>query len=181
MMVFDSTFTWEAKWTHTGLRFQTSVKTISVPMNFHFGCISKRLDILMDTCRHFISGSVYMIFYHLKWNFISVKIKWNFILWLIWNPYPHWVSNAHAQQTQHSTSLCLFILFGTNYVYMKISCCFEISFRSKWPIWNPYRFEFHFISVHVDTSKGLTEHRSEIFNRNEISCRFEYISPLMWT
>ena len=37
---------------------------------FHFGCISKRPDILM----HFISGSVYMIFYRKKWNFISVKM-----------------------------------------------------------------------------------------------------------
>ena len=41
---------------------------------FHFDCISKRPDILMDMCRHFISGSVYMIFYHPEWNFISVKI-----------------------------------------------------------------------------------------------------------
>ena len=45
---------------------------------------------------------------------------------------------------------------------MKISCRFEISFRSKWPMWNPYRFEFHFASIHVNTSKELTEHRSEI-------------------
>ena len=67
-------FTWEAKWTHTGLRFQTDVKTSSVHMKFHFGCISKRLDILMDMCRQFIWGSVYMIFYHPKWNFISVKV-----------------------------------------------------------------------------------------------------------
>ena len=67
-------FTWEAKWTHTGLRFQIDVKTSSVHMKFHFGCISKRPDILMDMCRHFISGSVYMIFYHPKWNFISVKM-----------------------------------------------------------------------------------------------------------
>ena len=62
------------KWTHTGLRFQTSVKASSVHMNFHFGCISKRPDILIDMCRPFISGSVYMIFHHPKWNFISVKI-----------------------------------------------------------------------------------------------------------
>ena len=55
------------------------------------------------------------------------------------------------------------------------------NFISKWPIWNPYRFEFHFASIHVNTSKELTEHRSEIFNRNEISYRFEFISPLMWT
>ena len=51
---------------YTGLRFQTGVKTSSVHMKFRFGCISKRPDILMDMCRHFISGSVYMIFYHLK-------------------------------------------------------------------------------------------------------------------
>ena len=69
-----STFTWEAKWTHTGLRLQTSVKTSSVHMKFHFGCMSKRPNILMDMCRHFISDSVYMIFYHKKRNFISVKM-----------------------------------------------------------------------------------------------------------
>ena len=43
-------------------------------MKFRFGWISKRPDILMDMCRHFISGSVYMIFYYPKWNFISVKM-----------------------------------------------------------------------------------------------------------
>ena len=42
---------------------------------------------------------------------------------------------------------------------MKISCRFEISFRSKWLIWNPYRFEFHFVSIHVNTGKELTEHQ----------------------
>ena len=69
-----STFTWEAKWTHTGLRFQTGVKTSSVHMKFHFGCISKWPDILMEMCSHLISGGVYMIFYHSKWKFISVKM-----------------------------------------------------------------------------------------------------------
>ena len=68
------TFTWEVKWTHTGLRFQTSVKTSSVHMKFHFGYISKRYDILMNLCRHFIPGSIYMIFFHPKWNFIPVKM-----------------------------------------------------------------------------------------------------------
>ena len=43
-------------------------------MKFNFGCISNRPDVLMDMCRHFISGSVYMIFCHSKWNFISVKV-----------------------------------------------------------------------------------------------------------
>ena len=41
---------------------------------FHFGCISKQLNVLMDMCRHFISDSLYMIFYHKKLNFISVKM-----------------------------------------------------------------------------------------------------------
>ena len=63
-----------AKWTHTGLRFQTGVKTSSVHMKFHFGYISKRSNILMNMYRHLISVSVYMIYYHPKWNFISVKM-----------------------------------------------------------------------------------------------------------
>ena len=57
--------------THTGLRFQIGVKTSSVHMEFHFDCISKRY--FDGLCRHFLSGSVYMIFYCTKWNFISVK------------------------------------------------------------------------------------------------------------
>ena len=38
-------------------------------MMFHFGWISKRANILMEMLRYFISGSVYMIFYHPKWKF----------------------------------------------------------------------------------------------------------------
>ena len=67
-----STFT--HTWTHTGLIFQTGVKTSSVHMKFHFGCISKRPNILMDMSRHFISGSVYIIFHHPQWHVISVKV-----------------------------------------------------------------------------------------------------------
>ena len=62
--------------THTGLRFQIGMKTSSVHMEFHFGCISKRPDILMGMCRHFISGSVYMIFHCTKWNFMFVKMTY---------------------------------------------------------------------------------------------------------
>ena len=69
-----STFTWEAKWTHTSLRFQTSVKASSFHIQFHFGCISKRPDSLMDMRRHFISGSFYMIFDHR--NEVSFLSKW---------------------------------------------------------------------------------------------------------
>ena len=50
----------------TSLRLQTGVKTSSVHMKFHFDYISKRPDILMDMCKQFISGSVYIKFYHPK-------------------------------------------------------------------------------------------------------------------
>ena len=52
------------KMTHTDLRLQTGMKTSSVHMKFCFGCVSKRPDILMDICRHFISANVYIIFYY---------------------------------------------------------------------------------------------------------------------
>ena len=49
---------------------------------------------------------------------------------------------------------CTFISLRVNFVHMRISCRFEISFRLKWPIWNPYWFQFHFASIHVDTVKS---------------------------
>ena len=73
LALIKRTFTWEAKRTHTCRRFENGVKTSSVHMTFHFGCISKRLNILMDMCRHFIS------------RIVSVKFLSK---WPIWNPYP---------------------------------------------------------------------------------------------
>ena len=99
--------------------------------------------------------------YFITWNFVSVKMT--------------------DMKSIPALTLRLFISFRVDYVHMKSSCRFEISFRSKRPIWNPYGFEFHFASIHVNTSKELTEQRSEIFNRNEISYQFEFISPLTWT
>ena len=127
-----NTFTWEAKWTHIGLRFQTGVKTSSVQMKFHFSCISKRPDILMDLCRHFISGSV-GIFYHPKWNFISVKMTDMKSISAL--------SFKRTCALNATTSLRLFISFRVNYVHMKIQCRFDISFRSNWPVWKLYLFE----------------------------------------
>ena len=124
-------------------------------MKFRFGWISKRPDILMDMCRHFISGSVHIIFYHPKWNFISVKMT-------DMKSIPALSFKCTCALNATSKSLRLFISFRVNYVYMKISCRFEISFWSKWPIWNAYRFEVHFASIHVNTSKELTEHQREI-------------------
>ena len=127
-----NTFTWEAKWTHIGLRFQTGVKTSSVQMKFHFSCISKRPDILMDLCRHFISGSV-GIFYHPKWNFISVKMTEMKSISAL--------SFKRTCALNATKSLRLFISFRVNYVHMKIQCRFDISFRSNWPVWKLYLFE----------------------------------------
>ena len=139
------------------------MKTSSVHMKFHFGCISKPPDILMDMCRHFISGSVYMIFYHPKWNFISVKMA-----------DMKSMRTSALNTISHDSALI-------HFVSSELCSCETISCRFESWIWDPYRFEFHFASIHVITSKELTEHRIEIFNRNEISYRFEVISPLMWT
>ena len=57
-------------------RFETSNQRESnfcsqeVSFRLHF----KTTRYFMDMCRHFISGSVYIIFYQPKWNFISVKM-----------------------------------------------------------------------------------------------------------
>ena len=120
-----STFIWEAKWTHTGLWFQTSMKTSSVHMKF----------ISAAFYGHAISPNI--------WTCVGISF------WVVFTWY--------------------FIIRN------------EISFLSKWTIWNPSCFEFHFASIHVNTSKELTEQRSEIFNQNEISYWFVFISPLMWT
>ena len=100
---FKSTFTWEAKWASTNLGFQTSVKTSSVHMQFHLGCILKRPDIFIDICRHFISGSVYIIITRREISFLSKRP--------IWNPYLRWVSNAYAlNATPNESALIHFVL-----------------------------------------------------------------------
>ena len=109
------------------------LKTSSVQMKFHFSCISKRPDILMDLCRHFISGSV-GIFYHPKWNFVSVKMTEMKSISAL--------SFKRTCALNATKSLRLFISFRVNYVHMKIQCRFDISFRSNWPVWKLYLFEF---------------------------------------
>ena len=100
---FKSTFTWEAKWANTGLRFQTSVKTSSVHMQFHLGYILKRPDIFIDICRYFISGSVYIIITRREISFLSKRP--------IWNPHLRWVSNAYAlNATPNESALIHFVL-----------------------------------------------------------------------
>ena len=132
-------------------------------MKFHFGCISKRPNILMDMCRHSISISVYMIFYHTIWTLCFKMTNMKSIPAL---------SNMHICTLSATSNKSALIHSVPGKLF---------SFWSKWPIWNPYLFEFHFTSIHMNTSKELTEHRSEIFNWNEISRGFELISPLMWT
>ena len=93
-----------------------------------------------------------------------------------------WVLNEFQtrMRTQYPTRLSLFISLRVNFVHMKISCLFKISFRSKWPIWNPYRFEFHTAFMWTQVKSWLNT-KLNIFNRNEISYQFQFISPLMWT
>ena len=156
------------------MRFQTGVGTSSVHMTFHFGCISKRPNILIDMRRHSISGSAYMILYHPKRNFISVKMTDMKSI-----PALTFKRTSALIATSNESALIHFAL-GKLCLHENLMPVWN-SFWSKWPIWSPYRFEFHFTSAHVKTSKELTEHWSEIFNRNEIPYRFEFILPLMWT
>ena len=121
--------------THTSLRSHTGVKTSSAHMKLKFDCISKRPNILMETCRHFISSNVYMTFYHPKWNFIFVKMTD--------------IKSIPALSFKRTCTLNATSNWSENLSR------FEISFHSKWSIWNPYRFEFHFASIHVNTNKKL--------------------------
>ena len=95
-----------------------------------FRCISKRPNILIDVRRYFISGSVYVIFCHQKWNSVTFKMTDKKSM-----------SEMSFKRTCAlsiiSPRLRLFILLRLNSVHMKISCRFEISFWSKLPIWNP--------------------------------------------
>ena len=119
------------------------MKTSSVNMKFHFGCISKRPNILMDMCRHSISVSFYMIFYHTIWNLCFKMTNMKSIPAL---------SNMHICALSATSNKSALIHFVPGKLF---------SFWSKWPIWSPYHFEFHFTSIHMNTSKELTEHRSE--------------------
>ena len=120
------------------------------------------------------SWSVYMIFYHPKRNFISVKMTDMKSI-----PALTFKRTCALIATSNESALIHFAL-GKLCSHENLMPVWN-SFWSKWPIWSPYRFEFHFASAHVKTSKELTEHWSENFNRNEIPYRFEFILPLMWT
>ena len=65
-----------AKWTRTSLKYQTVVKTSSVYMKSHLDCILGRPDIFMDTSRHFILVSFYMLQRFIYQNKTSFLPKW---------------------------------------------------------------------------------------------------------
>ena len=121
-------------------------------------------------CSH---KTVHVIFYPPKWNFVSAKIT-------DMKSIPAMSFKRICALNAISNDSALIHFVSGKFCSYKISCRFEISFWSRWPIYL-YHFEFHFTSIHVNTSKELAKYRSEIFNRNEISYQFEFISPLMWT
>ena len=119
-------------------------------------------NILMHMCRQYILGGVYVIFYHPKWNFISVKMTDMKSI-----PALSFKRACALNATTNESALIHFVS-GKLCSHENLMPIWN-SFWSKWPIWNSYRFEFHFTSIHVNTSKELTEHHSDT------------ISPLMWT
>ena len=54
--------------------FKPAWKQVLFPWSFISAAFQNDLIFWWTTCRHFISGSVCIIFYHPKWNFISVKM-----------------------------------------------------------------------------------------------------------
>ena len=119
-------------------------------------------NIFMHMCRQYILGGVYVIFYHPKWNFISVKMTDMKSI-----PALSFKRACALNATTNESALIHFVS-GKLCSHENLMPIWN-SFWSKWPIWNSYRFEFHFTSIHVNTSKELTEHHSDT------------ISPLMWT
>ena len=71
-----------------------------------------------------------MIFYHLKWNFIFIKMTDMISI-------PTLSFKLTCALITTPTSLCLFTSFWVNHVHMKISYRFEIFFQSK------DRYEIH--------------------------------------
>ena len=116
-------------------------------MPFHFGCISKRPNSVMDMCSHFILGSVSMIFYHPKWNFISVKMT-------RMKSIPALTFKRICTLNATSNESALIHFFWVNYVHMKISCRFEISFRSNW------RYEIHTVLSFISPQFMWTQVKS---------------------
>ena len=74
-------------------------------------------------------------------------------------------------------SLRLFISFWVNYVHIKISRRFEISFWSKWLEWNPYFFEFNLPQfMWTQVKKDLTKHGSDLnFLGNYLKNTFRHL------
>ena len=54
--------------------FKPAWNQVLFTWSFISAAFQKQPDVLMDMCKHFISGIVYMISYHPKWSFISVKM-----------------------------------------------------------------------------------------------------------
>ena len=111
-----------------------------------------------------------MIFYHPKWIFFRLNDR-NEIQ-----------THMRIKCNMRCNESVLVSFASGNFLFTwKSHTCLEMSFQPKLPIWNPHWFEFHFALINMNTSKELTEHQSKIFNRYEISHRFEFILPLIWT
>ena len=156
------------KWTHTGLIFETGVKTCSVHMTFHCFGSYQNDPIFWWAC---VRISFRVVF---KWYFSLCQNEYDEItLGRIFK-------RTCALSTISNESALIHFVLGNFF-----------SDENLMPAWNFISVKmtnmksipdsFHFPSFLVNTSKEQTEHWSKIFHRNEISSRFEFISPLMWT
>ena len=125
-------FPWEAKWTLPVWDFKPAWKQVLFKWSFISAAFQN--DPIFWWTYVDISFRV-VLAYFITQNEISFLSKWPIL-----NPYPQSFKRTCALNA--TTSLRLFISFRVNYVHMKIQCRFDISFRSNWPVWKLYLFEF---------------------------------------
>ena len=116
--------TWEAKWTHIGLKFPTGVKTSSVHMKFHFGCISKWPDLLMGMCKELHYGWCLL-------NILSPEVKFHFCQNNRYEIHTSIEFQRHMRIKRNIQRVCAYS-FRVNYVHMKILCRFKMRFIPLW-------------------------------------------------
>ena len=82
--LIEATFTWEVKWTHTGLRFQTGVKTSSVYTSKDKEMTEHRSEIFNQKKSHTSLSSfrlsMLLTYSESKETFLSDLLHWNYRL-----------------------------------------------------------------------------------------------------
>ena len=122
---------------------------------------------------HFVLSSVYMIFHHPKCNLFLLK-------WLIMKSIPtmSFKCTCGLNSRSNNSALIHFVLdkfcshknliLAWNFILVKMT------YMKFIPFWVSFRLNS------CEHKWRANKNQSEIFNQNEISYQFEFISPHMW-